>query len=191
MENLSEYISQLKKNDQIWEKIKPLVDHIAVLEAELRLAKLHIDEDDPKPVKAPIADFKPADQKDQELTLEERNLYRAVGELAFVIAKADNILRDSERKAFQKVIHEDFGENSWLVEDRFKLIEKTPTSNVESTYNHVIYMIKQNQQGLSQDLVNKFIHVISKVAEVADVHQNQRIYIERFQEDLKKIFHQS
>lgn len=188
MENLPEYINQLKTDAIVWEKVQPLVNHIAMLEAELRLAKLNIDEDDPKPVKAPIADFIPAHKKNHELTLEERNLYRAVGELAFVIAKADNILRDSERKAFQQVIHEDFGENSWLVEDRFKLIEKTPTTDVESTYHHVIYMIKQNQQGLSQDLVDKFIHVISQVAEVADVHQNQKVYINRFQEDLQKIF---
>lgn len=186
MEDLSTYIQNLKKDAALWEKAKPLADHIAKIEAELRLAKLQIDEQEPN--KAPIADFQPARKTDVELTLEERNLYRAVGELAFVIAKADNILRDSERKAFQEVIQEDFGKNSWLVEDRFRLIEKTPTSDVESTYHHVIFMVRQNQTGLSQDMVDKFIHVINRVAEVAGVHQKQKEYLDRFQKDLKYIF---
>ncbi len=190
MENLNQYIKQLKQDEAIWDKIEPLVDHIAFLEAELRLARLRLD--DPKPVhevEVPyVFSSVKSTQRNKTLSLEERNLYRAVGELAFVIAKADNILRNSEKKAFQEVIVQNFGQDSWIAEDRFNLIANTPASNVESTYNHVIFLIRQNKGSLTQGLVDKFIHVIRRVAEVANVHETQERYIDRFKEDLLKIY---
>lgn len=199
MKNLTRYIEILKQDDALWDKVKPLVEHIAFLEAELRLAKLGLDDteklhemmdqnEDPKAI--PFSPVKPT-KRNKDLTLEERNLYRAVGELAFVIAKADNILRDSERQAFHDAIEDSFGKNSWIAEDRFQWIERTPTTDVESTYHHVLYLIRQNKLGLSDELVEKFIDVICKVAEVANIHEKQKEYIDRFNQDLRKIFEEA
>lgn len=184
MNDLSNYITKLKEREDIRDLIEPLINHIAYLEAELRVVKLRLDEHS-RQVSVSIPKKNQVSQGEKNVSLEERNLYRAVGELAFVIAKADNVLRESERQAFHKVIVEDFGENSWIAEDRFSLIESTPTSDVESTYNHVIFLIRQNKNALSDELVGKFIHVIEKVAEVANVHRNQYKYITRFKTDLE------
>ncbi len=200
MKNLSRYIEILKQDAELWDKVKPLVEHIAFLEAELRLAKLGLDDaeklhemmdqnnEDPKVI--PYSPVKTT-KRNQDISLEERNLYRAVGELAFVIAKADNILRDSERKAFHDAIEESFGKNSWIAEDRFQWIERTPTTDVESTYHHVLYLIRQNKIALNDALVEKFIDVICKVAEVANIHERQKEYIDRFNQDLRKIYQEA
>lgn len=185
-ENLSDYIYELKKDAETAEKIAPLLQHIAFLEAELRFAKgkittLKIKAEDPEKVSF----NKP--KRERDLTLAERELYRAVGELAFVIAKADKILRESEKEAFRKVIREDLGVSGWIAEDRFNMIEHTPTSDLDSSYNHVIFLIKKNSAGLTEDLKNRFIHVITKVAEVAGVHHSQKALINRFKEDITKI----
>ncbi|NJK28471.1 MAG: hypothetical protein HC925_08475 [Coleofasciculaceae cyanobacterium SM2_3_26] len=108
-----------------------MTDHIAFLEAELRLAKteilmlrqrqgLPLQSNGMEEVALPLAKA----EKLSELTLAERELYRVVGELAFVVAKADNVLRASEREAFYKVIVEDFGKDSWLVGERFKIFRE-------------------------------------------------------------------
>ena len=183
MQDISEYITKLKEKEEIKDLIEPLIQHITKLEAELRNIRLRVDEHNLNQLKSSIK----SSSSKKELSLGERNLYRAVGELAFVIAKADNIMREEERRAFHKVIVEDFGENSWIALDRFQFIENIPTSDVESTYNHVIFLIKQNKQALTEDLVIKFIHVIEKVAEVAGIHENQYKYIDRFKADLQKI----
>lgn len=185
MKDLRNYISQLRKNQEIWPKVHPLVEHIAYLEAELRLARLRLD-DALKSEESLNHTFSSVRQTshNQELTLEERNLYRAVGELAFVIAKADSILRDGEIKAFKEAITKVFGKDYWIVEDRFKYILQTPASDVESTYNHVIFMIRQNKSALTDALVEKFTNVIHKVAEVANIHEKQKEYLDRFKKDL-------
>lgn len=195
MKALTQYIAELRSQKDLWPKVEPLVKHITYLEAELRLAKLRLDGqpqilDDIDLDKKPFSTIKTT-AKNKDLSLTERNLYRAVGELSFVIAKADNILREDERKAFHQVIKEEFGENSWIAEDRFTLIEKTPTSDVESTYNHVLFMIRQNKHGLTEELVETFIRVITRVAEVANIHENQMCYITRFEEDLARVFAQN
>ncbi|NJL13171.1 MAG: hypothetical protein HC913_09350 [Microscillaceae bacterium] len=193
MQNLSEYISELRNQPEIWAKVAPLVEHITYLEAELRLAKLNLDEKKNAPKAQEEMNRRKfstvrATPRNKDLSLEERNLYRAVGELAFVIARADNILEQEERKAFHEVVLEELGEHSWIAEDRFQLIAETPASDVESTYHHVMYLIWQNQRGLTKELVHKFISVICRVAEVANIHKNQQGYIDRFRHDLHQIF---
>ncbi|GAB4396977.1 MAG: hypothetical protein OHK0053_12340 [Microscillaceae bacterium] len=193
MQNLSEYIGELRSQPKIWAKVAPLVEHITYLEAELRLAKLNLDEKNPTPKGQEETSRRKfstvrTTPRNKDLSLEERNLYRAVGELAFVIARSDNILHHEERKAFHEVVLEELGEHSWIAEDRFQLIADTPASDVESAYHHVLYLIRQNQRGLTKDLVHKFIRVICRVAEVANIHKNQQGYIDRFRHDLHQIF---
>lgn len=193
MKDLRSYIAQLRSDKELWPKVNRLVEHIAYLEAELRLARLRLDdarkEKEVEGEESHNPKFSSVKQTthNEELSLEERNLYRAVGELAFVIAKADNILRDSEVKAFKDAITEVFGKDYWIIEDRFRYIISTPASDVESTYNHVLFMIRQNKAALNEILVEKFSNVLYKVAEVANIHDKQKEYLDRFKADLLHI----
>lgn len=124
-----------------------------------------------------------------ELTLEERNLYRALGELAYVIAKADDVLSRIEVVVFQEAIKEDLGNDHWLAKDRFERLESEGVkANIEATYNRVLFLLKQNKRGLSEDMIEKFISVIEKVAGVSGITDRERTIIEKFREDITNIY---
>ncbi|MDX2305377.1 MAG: hypothetical protein NW226_21380 [Microscillaceae bacterium] len=123
-----------------------------------------------------------------ELSLTIRNLYRAIGELAFVMTRSDKVTSKIEKIVFKEAIKEDLGKESWLAEDRFNWLDlQGEKIDVEATYNRVIFMIRQNKQGLSEELIEKFISVLEKVAGVKGITDDEIALIERFREDVTKI----
>ncbi|OJJ13988.1 hypothetical protein BKI52_44790 [marine bacterium AO1-C] len=128
----------------------------------------------------------------QELTLEERDLYRAIGDLAYVIATVDGVLSNSEKIVFQEAIKEDLGEHSWLALGRFEQLENEYIDrDLEVTYNRVIFIIRKNQQALTQNHIDKFISVLEKVAGVSGVSEEELSVITQFQVDVKRIYKQA
>ena len=125
----------------------------------------------------------------QELTLEERDLYRAIGDLAYVIATVDGVLSNNEKIVFQEAIKEDLGENSWLALDRFEQLENEYIDrDLEVTYNRVMFIIRKNQQALTQVHINKFISVLEKVAGVYGISEEEMSVITQFKVDVKRIY---
>ena len=123
-----------------------------------------------------------------DVSLTTRNLYRAIGELAFVITRADSITSKVEKVVFKEAIKEDLGKDSWLAEDRFNWLDlQGEKIDPEATYNRVIFMIRQNKQGLDDDLIEKFISVLEKVGGVSGISDEEIALIERFREDVTKI----
>lgn len=128
----------------------------------------------------------------QELTIEEKDIYRAIGDLAYVIATVDNVLSKSEKIVFEEAIKEDLGANSWLALNRFEQLEKEYIDHdIEATYNRVIFIIRKNQQALTEDHIEKFISVLEKVAGVSGVSEEEMAVITQFQVDVKRIFKQA
>jgi uncharacterized tellurite resistance protein B-like protein len=124
-------------------------------------------------------------------TAQERNLYSAVGQLAYVMAMADHVLLDAEREAFRQVIKQNLAHFDWLAEDRFKVIDDLLVMDVESTYEHALYIIRKNKQALQQNLIDKFLAVLTSVAEVAGVVPEEQAIINRFEADIHKIYQDS
>ena len=128
----------------------------------------------------------------QELTLEERDLYRAIGDLAYVIATVDGVLSNSEKIVFQEAIKEDLKENSWLALDRFEQLENEYIDrDLDVTYNRVMFIIRKHQQSLTQDHIEKFISVLEKVAGVSGVSEEEMSVITQFTVDVKRIYKQA
>jgi uncharacterized tellurite resistance protein B-like protein len=123
-----------------------------------------------------------------QLAPEVANLYSTIGQLAYVIAKADNILMQEERETFRKVIKEKLGDFDWLAEERFKIIDDMMILDVESTYEHALYLIRKNIKGLDESIIQKFIYVVTEIANVAGLHRMEEALLIRFQEDIYEIF---
>jgi hypothetical protein len=124
----------------------------------------------------------------EDLSLEVRNLYRAIGELAYVLAKSDNYLSRVERIVFQEAIKEELGKESWLAKDRFDMLDNQQVkSSLEQTYHRVLFIFRQNKYGLTEDLIEKFIAVLEKVGGVSGITDEEIAFIERFREDVQKI----
>lgn len=128
----------------------------------------------------------------QELTLEERDIYRAIGELAYVIATVDNVLSKGEKIVFTEAVKEDLGRNSWLALDRFEQLENEQIDrDLDATYNRVMFVIRKNKDVLTENHLEKFISVLEKVAGVSGVSEEELAVINQFQVDVKRIYKQA
>jgi uncharacterized tellurite resistance protein B-like protein len=128
-------------------------------------------------------------EMNQFIDSEESNLYSTVGQLAYVMAMADHVMLDEERDAFRTVIKENLGNFDWLAEDRFKVIDELMVMDVENTYDHAIFLIKKNVEALDEKLIQKFINVITKVAEVAGIVPAEQEIINQFTQDIQDIYY--
>jgi tellurite resistance protein len=128
-----------------------------------------------------------ASEKALKMSPEIANLYSTIGQLAYVIAIADHVLMEEEKKVFKEVVKENLGEFDWVAEDRFQAINDVMIKDVESTYDHAMYLIRKNMQALTEEMIVKFVNVIYKIAEVAGITPEERNLINRFQRDIQLI----
>ncbi len=125
----------------------------------------------------------------KNISLETRNLYRALGELAYVIARADDRTTKMERIVFQEAVKEDLGKESWLAQDRFDWLDKQGDKvNVNEAYHRVMYTFRLNQTAITENLIEKFISVLDKVGGVFGITDQELDLIERFREDATKLY---
>ncbi len=127
-------------------------------------------------------------EKDLNMTPELANLYSTIGQLAYTMAIADHVLMDEERVAFLQVVKEDLGEFDWIAKDRFSAVQDIMIKDAESTYDHALYLIRKNIGALDQDVIDKFVHVIWRVAKVAGITQEEQTLIDRFEKDIQEIW---
>lgn len=123
-----------------------------------------------------------------EFVIEKNNLYRAIGELSYVIAKSDGNISKIEKLVFEEALKEELGNDGWLAKDRFDMLAaQGMKAGIQETYHRVLFMLKQNKIGLDANLVEKFINILEKVAGVAGITDEEIAIIERFKSDVNAI----
>ena len=91
-----------------------------------------------------------------DISVELRSLYRAIGELSYVLASEDARITSLEKLVFFEAAKEELGKDAWVAQDSFNALINQPLTaklSVEQAYNHVLYIIKQNRYALTNDLV--------------------------------------
>ncbi len=121
---------------------------------------------------------------------DKEKLYETLGELLFVIAKADGIIQNEEREALDKLLQK----HSWASEIKWSFnYEESADSSAEATYNKVINFC--HSYGPTPEY-NEFIDAMSFIAESSQgIDQNEsrvissfsKDLIERFQKDLDRL----
>jgi len=120
--------------------------------------------------------------------LDEEKLYDILGELLYVVAKADGVIQDSEREALKTLLQDHkFGkEIAWS----FKY-EESKENTVEETYSKIIASC--HRIGPSP-LYAEFIDAMNTIAEASEgiVEDESKVIksfshdlIERFKKDMK------
>lgn len=125
----------------------------------------------------------------KNVSVELRSLYRAIGELAYAIATQDSRVTSLEKLVFKEAAKEELGKDAWVAEDSFQIMVNTPQSNhlsIEQTYNKALFTIKQYQSALTEDLCERFVSLLEKVAGVSGITEEELVWIERFREDVQK-----
>ncbi len=121
---------------------------------------------------------------------EIEKLYETLGELIFVIAKADGLIRDEERDAIKDLLKG----HTWAEQINWSFnYEESKNSSIEETYNKVINFC--HSYGPTPEY-NEFIEVMNIVAEASQgideqeskiINSFSKDLIARFQRDLEAI----
>jgi len=111
-------------------------------------------------------------------------IYRAIAELAYAVAKADGNLQSIEKETFFDIIQDELHSSAWSAQSRFDILEESMKPSVDHAYKMVIKTIKDNQHAFTAAMRQKFLTVMNRVAESYNgiVVQEQEL-INRFLKD--------
>ena len=122
------------------------------------------------------------------MDIQKREIYRAIAEVAYVVAKADKGLSAEERMAFRKIIEQELDYESWVAQSRFELLDEVTQPSLDKAYNEAINDFKKYRGNLTQELKEKAIAVFTKVAEACGgFSEKERFVIDRFKQDLQEL----
>jgi uncharacterized tellurite resistance protein B-like protein len=122
------------------------------------------------------------------MEIEKSELYRGIAEMAYVIARADRGLSAEERIAFYKIIKEELSYESWAAESRFELLDEVVQPTIEQAYNEAIHDFRKYRAHLTEDLKEKAVRVMQKVADACSgFSEREAIILDRFKKDLKSL----
>jgi uncharacterized tellurite resistance protein B-like protein len=122
------------------------------------------------------------------MQIEKIELFRAIAEMAYVIAKADRGLSAEERMAFKKIVEEELEFESWAAQSRFELLDEVTQPTIEKAYNEAIHDFRKYRNHLTEELKKKAIVVMQKVAESCSGFSEQEAEIlNRFKKDISTL----
>ena len=122
------------------------------------------------------------------MNIEKLEILRGIAEMAYVIAKADKGLSAEERIAFNKIIQEELEYDSWAAQSRFDLLDEVirPTMNI--AYNEAIHDFRKYKSYVTDEIKQKAIRVMTKVAEACGGFSETEVLImDRFKRDLEHL----
>ncbi|MEQ8927902.1 MAG: hypothetical protein RLO81_18950 [Fulvivirga sp.] len=119
--------------------------------------------------------------------LEHNEIYRAIGELAYVIAKAGDGTQLEEKKAFFEIIEAELKFNAWSAESRFEILDEKVHPTLEHAYNDAMHEFKIHKSVLTPQLKETTLKVIKKVAAAYHPSEVKDFIIDRLEKDLKTL----
>ncbi len=123
-----------------------------------------------------------------KMSTEHQALYSTVGQLAYIITMADRRIVPDEKKTFQKIVQANFGVFDKLIEERFQVLQDIGEGDLESTYEHSLYLIRKNKKALDEEIIQNCLSVMTQLAQVAGITPKEKEFIERFQRDVYEIY---
>lgn len=122
------------------------------------------------------------------MQIEKREIYRSIAEMAYVIAKADRGLSATERIAFQRIIEEELDFDSWAAQSRFELLDEVIQPSIGKVYNDAVHDLRKYRGHFTDELKEKSIRVIQKVADACSgFSEKEAFIIDRFKNDIKEL----
>lgn len=120
--------------------------------------------------------------------IERREIYRAIGELAYVVAKADRGLTSAEREAFFRIANEELEYDSWAAQSRFELLDEVTQPSIDRAYNDAMHELRKYSEHLTPELKDKALIVLQRVAASCDgLSAHETFVLDRFRKDLQSL----
>jgi uncharacterized tellurite resistance protein B-like protein len=118
------------------------------------------------------------------------NLYYAIGELAYAIARADGNVQKEEQQRFHDLVAEHMKNKEYAfdVSDIIFQVMAKDKQDAETTYEWAMHQIKINSHYLSPELKETFIKVMETVARAyPPVTIEEQNLIDKFKKDIAPI----
>lgn len=117
---------------------------------------------------------------------DKQEIYRAIGEFAYVIAMAEDGLHVQEKEAFMDILTEELRYDAWSAIGRFEILEKVhPT--IEHAYNAAMFEFKKHKEDLTPELKQLTIDLMKKIAASYHNSQVKDFIVDRLEHDLKSL----
>ncbi len=117
------------------------------------------------------------------------NLYYAIGELAYAMARADGAIQKEESKRFLDMCVAELGDNrdeAMVSEIIFKVLSRQEVFTTEVAYDMAMQNIKTNSHYLSPELKKKAIRLLESVARAyPPVTADEKELLTRFKKDVE------
>lgn len=119
---------------------------------------------------------------------EKLEIYRAIAEMAYVIAKVDRGLSSEERRAFYDVITEELEYDAWAAQSRFELLDEIVDPTIDKAYNEAMHDFRKYKKYLTPEMKEKTIRVVQRVADACHgLNEKEAFIIDRIRKDFEKI----
>lgn len=119
-----------------------------------------------------------------------KNLFYAIGELAYAIASADGAIQKEERQKFHDLVAGELRSNNYNFDLSlliFQIMDKDKVST-ENAYQSALKRIVLNQIHLNAEMKNSFIRVMEKMMEAyPPVTPDEIGLLERFKKDIEPL----
>lgn len=120
--------------------------------------------------------------------IERREIYRAIGELAYVVAKADHGLSLAEKEAFYKIVTEELEFDSWAAQSRFDLLDEVTQPPIDKAYNDALHELRKYSSVMTTELKDKAMLVLQRVAASCEgLSSNEAFVLDRVRKDLHSL----
>ena len=120
--------------------------------------------------------------------MEKREVYRAIAEMAYVMAKAEHGISVEERIAFMDIVRQEFGDKSWIAESHFELLDEITLPSLDKAYNASMYELKKYKEFFTPELKEKAIRILKRVADsFGGLGENEAFIIDRFKKDIQHL----
>lgn len=117
-----------------------------------------------------------------------REIYRAIGELSYVVAKADRGLSAEEKKAFYEIVSEELEYESWAAISRFELLDEVTQPGIDKAYNEALHELRKYSSSMTDELKQKAMTVLQRVAASCEgLNARETFVLDRFRKDLQSL----
>ena len=117
-------------------------------------------------------------------------LIKAIGELAYVVAKAHDNIVLKEKEMFYQILHENFGEFGDVAKDRFDLLCEVTNPIIIHAYNNAIHDLKKNKRQIDKQFIQLATETLNSVAMVHQGKNDFQLFIlDRLKHDFQSLTH--
>ena len=119
-----------------------------------------------------------------------QNVYYALGEMAYAVAKSDGSVNAEERKKIHDIVmQETAGHNvDFDVAEIIFHILKKDDIDTKTTYDWAMNEFRKNKEFLTRDMVIDFIAVAEKVAVASNSYtRNEKSIVNQFRKEISEL----